>query len=400
MEELGIDGTAPIYGFVSDNVLACGSAGMVAKVCDRPKLEALLSTAKALEKEDVDGITVFVNPRSQKVALGVSDDAVLILGPDYDDAKKLKKQLVAMLKGEAEDNDPYENALFKRAEAADAILSLYIDLGVVPDAGWNYLKRYLEQSGQESPIDVEELQTFTYGVDIMAADHIMNANLWIFSSDEDVQDRINGLMQSVRKVDGTALSFFTSSTILGMAMNFDGEAALESYEDRLNKVLAQAGDAAPMLAEVFKLIRLVDGNVLFALNDIMDSDGGMAVVTNGDEAAITKAMADLGLSATTRNGKRFFSPGEWFPIRLCLSDKLFTATMMQDVEERLNGEDCSIDNLMLAKIRANRFTLFINTQRSLATANEIGLASRRDLETVEAALSEFFDKVHYLTITY
>ncbi|MBO4906902.1 MAG: DUF4836 family protein [Bacteroidaceae bacterium] len=396
--DLGIDCDAPVYGFVGDNVLSCGSAGLLAKVSDRSKFEERMAEGE-LEKEDIDGVSVYSSNHMRDVVIGVSDEAVLVLGPAYDDQKKLKKQLVAMLNRENADNNPSDNELFKRAEKADAILSLYADLSVVPDAAWNFVRRIMTEGGQADVLNVEELQTFTYGLDVTASDHILNTNLWWLSSDEQVQEKYNAQLQCMRKVDNTALGLFTARTVLGMAMNFDGDAMLAANKKAIDDVLAQSGEAGEYVAIMFELMKQVDGNMLFGVDDFETFDGGLAIVTTGDEDAITECLTNVGLpKPATRDGKLVFNLGDELPFRLSLDDKLFVATMQQDAEARINGNS-NLASPMLDQIKDNKFTFFLNLQRGMEIAEESG-ALRGQIREIVDAFAEFFDNVHFVSITY
>ena len=395
VDAIGIDKDAPFYGFVDESVLSCGSCGMVFRVSDRKLLEAFIAEKAELEADDVDGITVYAPNDGRELLIGVSDEALLILGPAYDDAKKLKKLLVSMLKHENADNDPSDNELFDRAEDADAIVSLYGDLSVVPDAAWNFLRRNLAETGQEGSLDTEALSTMTYGIDIKASDNILNANFWCKSSDAETQKRIENMTD--KKVSDDAFGLFTDKTVLGFALALNGKSVVELAEPQFASARNAMGEMAPMFDVVLKLIEIVDGNVLFGFDDVENFDGGLAIMTTGDGDALTNAMTTLGLPAPRKdNGKLIFGI-EGMPMNMCLDGKLFTATMGDDVQARIS-KSSTMNGDLKSQLKDHSFTMFINVNASIEQARKNGIIDRQ-AQSVLDAIKEITDNVHYVTLT-
>lgn len=393
----GINHDKPVYGFVDESVLSCGSAGLVACVSDRAALESSLEKIDELEKDDVEGITVYSFKQFNEVLIGVSDEAILVLGPAYDDAKKLRKQLVAMLKGEVKDNDPMDNPLFKRAEESGSFLALYADLSVVPDAAWNMLR---QNAGNSTPMGekaIDNIQTMTYGIDFTAGEKIINANVWATSSDEEVQKMIDDQKKYVRKVDDASLGLFADKSLFGFAANINGEELVNFLDTQMDEMREQMGEMAPMLDNIMAIIKTVNGNVLFAFDNPETSECGFVARTNGDINAISSSLEGLGLSlpATTQDGKIFFTEGD---AQVCIDDEQATIINGSAISSRINGTS-TLYAPLLAQIQEHSFSFFFNIESCLDIVKEAG-AMDKDGERIVKAFKEVFDNVHFFTITF
>lgn len=262
-EDIGIDLLSPMYGFLSNESYLCA----VIALSDADDFEEAFKE-KGISVESQRGFKWAYN---KEMIVCFNDDKALLLGPiTQTESHNMRPRMVEWM-SQSSSKSPILSSALKQ----DGALCLSSKMSVLPGTYMQSALQYLN-----NPFDLDK-------VFLNAELSIREKSLLLSASVESDEDDIKGLVTKhkdiLRPIQASQLRSSTNDPLLWVGFNTKGASLLE--ELRKNSVLRLFLVGINLCVDADMMLKAVDGNVCFELNDILLNKADFtlkAQVTNQD----------------------------------------------------------------------------------------------------------------------
>ena len=262
-EDIGIDLLSPMYGFLSNESYLCA----VIALSDADDFEEAFKE-KGISVESQRGFKWAYN---KEMIVCFNDDKALLLGPiTQTESHNMRPRMVEWM-SQSSSKSPILSSALKQ----DGALCLSSKMSVLPGTYMQSALQYLN-----NPFDLDK-------VFLNAELSIREKSLLLSASVESDEDDIKGLVTKhkdiLRPIQASQLRSSTNDPLLWVGFNTKGASLLE--ELRKNSVLRLFLVGINLCVDADMMLKAVDGNVCFELNDILSNKADFtlkAQVTNQD----------------------------------------------------------------------------------------------------------------------
>lgn len=256
MSDCGIDLSKDIYLFVAPD----GNLGLAAKVSDDDDLEAWLQKlaqgglCQQPQKHKGKLFTVL----KQSWVVGVSDDAMLVMGPVVvGQQAELMQQMTKYLEAEAGIED---TPMFARLQEIQSPVAMVAQAGALPE-------QLVAPFTLGAPKDTDPAR-IVIAADMNVKDGCLVVDAETFSFDDAIDRALKTGQQVFRPVAGEFVPLIPSGSLFSLLMNVDGRKYLPMMRD--NKQLRALMTGVGVKIDIDKFIEGVDGDMVFVVPQYND----------------------------------------------------------------------------------------------------------------------------------
>ena len=262
-EDIGIDLLSPMYGFLSNESYLCA----VIALSDADDFEEAFKE-KGISVESQRGFKWAYN---KEMIVCFNDDKALLLGPiTQTESHNMRPRMVEWM-SQSSSKSPILSSALKQ----DGALCLSSKMSVLPGTYMQSALQYLN-----NPFDLDKV---FLNAELSIREKSLLLSAYVESDEDDIKGLVTKHKDILRPIQASQLRSSTNDPLLWVGFNTKGASLLE--ELRKNSVLRLFLVGINLCVDADMMLKAVDGNVCFELNDILLNKADFtlkAQVTNQD----------------------------------------------------------------------------------------------------------------------